>query len=92
MIMTEFTLNNDNDGGVAGDAGARIGQGRGATSSYVFQATTNRTASGSAIVKVFCVPISKHGEKPPMCSAKQTMGFMQVGGRSWLAFNFLGLA
>lgn len=59
-------------------AGVQFGRERGATSTYVFQATTNRTASGTAVVKVFCVPVSKHGERPPTCSARQTMQFMQA--------------
>eukprot|EP00798_Chlamydomonas_sp_ICE-L_P012581 gene12581-15805_t len=42
---------------------------KGATSSFLFQATTNVTASGNAVVKLFCVPMAKRvGGKVPICS------------------------
>lgn len=52
---------------------------KGATSSWLFRATTNLTKSGVAVVKVYCVPIPKRaGGKVPTCSPITVMKNMQL--------------
>ena len=42
---------------------------KGATSGWLFMAKTNRTASGNAVVKLYCMPLPKRpGARIPSCS------------------------
>ena len=45
-----------------------------ACSNFVYQTDTSRTASGKAVVKVYCVPVRKVGTgKTPTCCPHSTM-------------------
>lgn len=47
---------------------------KGATSSWLFNARTNKTASGKAVVKVFCVPLPKiPGAQVPYCGLRMVV-------------------
>lgn len=52
---------------------------KGATSSWLFRATTDRVPTGQAIVKVYCVPIPKvGGGSVPTCSPPGVLRQMQI--------------
>uniref|UniRef100_A0A7S0RET0 PI3K/PI4K catalytic domain-containing protein n=1 Tax=Chlamydomonas leiostraca TaxID=1034604 RepID=A0A7S0RET0_9CHLO len=52
---------------------------KGATSSWLFKATTPRTPSGHAVVKLYCVPIPKReAGKVPTCSPVTVLKNMQL--------------
>ena len=51
----------------------------GADSGWVLRATTDRTASGSAMVKVYCMPLSKMpGGRVRMCDPKVILKKMKL--------------
>ncbi len=58
---------------------------RGATSSWIFRASTPKARGGHALVKVYCVPVSKTGNKVAKCGPQYVMNVFQVSTPSgWL--------
>ena len=52
---------------------------KGATASFLFRATTNQTASGGAVAKVYCVPVPKReGGKYPTCAPSTVLKNMRL--------------
>lgn len=52
---------------------------KGATSGWLFRASTNRTASGTAVVKVYCMPLPKRpGAKIPLCAPSTILKNMRL--------------
>eukprot|EP00798_Chlamydomonas_sp_ICE-L_P018469 gene18469-24960_t len=52
---------------------------KGATSSFLFRATTNKTASGTAVLKIYCMPIAKRENgNVPLCAPSTVLKNMRL--------------